>query len=102
MRSVKEVWRSMANLVIFARVVWRYRWYDYYYPLDFIVKDLELKLVEWGVNTHYVGDKFTRCRIQVVLRYHTRYATAKSFHDEDYYLRKFLKAYTRLLPRLWD
>lgn len=102
MRWFKELCSSLKNLVSFYKVVRDWRWYDYSYALDLLVKDLELRGREWGVNTHYVGDSFTKKRICVVLRYYYSYVGADDYIVEDKMLKKFLKAYARLIPRLWD
>lgn len=102
MRWLKELYRSLWNLVKFFKVVWRWRWYDYSYSLDLLIKDLELREREWGVSTHYVGDSFTKKRIQVVLRYYYSYVGADDYIVEDKMLKKFLTSYTRLIRSLWD
>lgn len=102
MRWFKETYRSCMNLVVFFKVIWNYRWYDYGYTLDIIVKDLEVRERQWGVHTHYVGDAFTKKRVQVLLRMYKRYVDGVSIYDEDKYLRMFLRMYSKTLPRLWD
>ncbi len=101
MRRIREVSRSLINVVRFWVVIWRYRWWDYGFTVDIIVRDLAIREQVWGVHTHYVGDQFTKKRIQVLLRMHERYLNA-DIYDEDKLLRRFLARYARTLPRLWD
>lgn len=102
MVMIKEVVIGIKNMVYFWRVIWNYRWWDYGFTYDILVKDLELRYEKWGTHTHYVGDKFTKQRIEVVLSYYYQYKIAETWEDEIKYEKKFIQAYTRLLPRLWD
>ena len=102
MHKYRYTLQSIVNLVKWGKVVWRYRWWDYGFTLDMIVQDLKLKEARWGIDTHHVGDMYTKKRIQVLLRMYDRYINADSTYDEDRYLKQFLKAYIRNLPRLWD
>lgn len=102
MYYLRSVWTSLKNLVNWGRVVWQYRWWDYGFSLAMIVRDLELKEKEWGKNTHYVGDKYTKKRIQVLLRMYKRYEDTSCYKQEDKLLKKFLRLYARNLERLWD
>lgn len=101
MRWFKELGRSLANIVKFWVVIWNYRWWDYGFTVDIIVRDLTIREQVWGIRTHYVGDQFTKKRIQVLLRMHERYISG-DVYDEDKLLRKLLARYARTLPRLWD
>lgn len=102
MRRLKELGRSLANIVRFWVVIWNYRWWDYGFTLDIIIRDLIIREQVWGVRTHYIGDQFTKKRIQVLLRMHERYINSTSIYGEDALLKKFLRSYARTLPRLWD
>lgn len=99
---MKNLIAGLYNLHMFWKVVWNYRWYDHGFTYDIIVKDLEIREKQWGVNTHYLGDQFTKKRIQVVLRHYYRSRNTDDYKEEYEYERKFLKAYSKLLPRLWD
>lgn len=101
MRGLKELGRSLGNIARFWVVIWNYRWWDYGFTVDIIVRDLTIREQVWGIHTHYVGDQFTKKRIQVLLRMHERYLNA-DVYDEDKLLRMFLARYARTLPRLWD
>lgn len=102
MKAIREFSRSLVNIVKFWSVVWKYRWWDYGFTLDIIVRDLAIRERIWGVRTYYVGDQFTKKRIQVLLRMHERYTNNTSIYGEDALLKKFLRTYARTLPRLWD
>ncbi|MGD8305049.1 MAG: hypothetical protein PVF17_00210 [Ignavibacteria bacterium] len=98
----KEFCKSISNLWKFRKVIWRWRWYDYSYQLDIIVSQLKLLDKKWGKDTHYLGDAFTAKRIKVILKYYEEYENTYDIVEEHKALQKFLKAYARLLPRLWD
>ena len=96
-----DIWYGLKNLVTFASTIWKWRWWDFSSQLEMMDKQLEICEKHWSKDTHYVGDNFTLGRIKVVRRYYTRYNTSYSVTEEDY-LKKFLKGYAKLLPRLWD
>ena len=96
-----DIWYGLKNLVQFASTVWKWRWWDFSSQLEMMDKQLEICEKHWGKHTHYVGDTFTLGRIKAVRRYYARYNTS-CIIDEDKYLKKFVKGYARLLPRLWD
>jgi hypothetical protein len=99
---MKRIIESIINLWKFRKVVWDWRWYDYSYQLDVIVFQLQELEKVWGKKTHYVGDSFTTKRIKVVLKYYKEYKDTDDIEKEYKALQKFLNAYTKLLPRLWD
>ena len=96
-----DIWYGLKNLAMFVSTVWKWRWWDFSSQLEMMDKQLEVCEKHWGKHTHYVGDTFTLGRIKVVRRYYARYNTSRVM-DEDKYLKKFVKGYARLLPRLWD
>ena len=102
MRMVRELYRSLVNIVCFWRVVWNWRWYDYSYEREVIDRMLELKERKWGTSTHYVGDKFTLNRIRVLRKWYDMYKNTNDWRDEDVYLKKFLRGYARNATRFWD
>ena len=101
-RIVRNVIESVKNLKTYTAVVWNHRWWDYGFQLDMIDKMLEDCENNWVKRTHYVGDKFTLGRIKVVRRYYDEYKNEICFIEERRKLKKFMKAYIKLLPRLWD
>ena len=96
-----DIWYGLKNLAIFASTVWKWRWWDFSSQLEMMDKQLEICEKHWSKDTHYVGDSFTLGRIKVVRRYYAMYTTSYGAVEEDY-LKKFLKGYAKLLPRLWD
>lgn len=98
---MKEMWRSLVSVVEWLPVTASWRWWDYGFSLDLMARDLQLRIKRWGKQTHYLGDRFTLGRMLVVLRYYEEYRSAR-VADEDKLLKKFTRAYARLLPRLWD
>lgn len=102
MRWIREVYRSLRNLVRFFKIVWQWRWYDPSYAMDLVVKDLEIRLEHWGKDTHYVGDNFTKGRIMVLLRWYKRSKDSYRFDDELKYEKKFLQGYAKNIMKFWD
>jgi hypothetical protein len=123
---VVDTWYSVKHGLI---NFWKYRsivWYDRWYDYDFMLNLLEFKLKEmdkhWDVDTYYVGAKFTKGRLRVLLRDLETYRSFIEYEDvslkgkkityhhknkEYFKLRnEFLKSYGyrffRTVPRLWD
>ena len=98
---VKNAWRGICNLRRYYGVVYKHRWWDYYFMLEVMDKMLEEREQRWVTSTHYVGDKFTLGRIKVLRRMYKEYQTSGVW-DEDELLRRYLSRFARLVPRLWD
>jgi len=101
MWRVRSLLTSVGNLWRFAKVVWRFRWYDFSYQEEVIDKMLAICEDNWD-NSHYVGASFTKKRIRVVRRYYANYCKALGLEEGDIMQQKFHKEYARLLTRLWD
>ena len=101
MWKIRSLLTSVGNLWRFAKVIWRFRWYDYSYQEAVIDKMLAICEDNWD-SSHYVGANFTKKRIQVVRRYYANYMKTDNIEIEYEMQRKFHKAYGRLLVRLWD
>ena len=98
---VKNVYRGLCNLRRYYSVVYKHRWWDYYFMLEVMDKMLEEREQCWVKKTHYVGDTFTLGRIKVLRRMFRQYRTSDA-RDEDELLRRYLSRFVRLVPRLWD
>ena len=98
---VKNVYRGLCNLRRYYSVVYKHRWWDYYFMLEMIDKMLEEREQRWVKSTHYVGDRFTLGRIKVLRRMYKEYRTSGAW-DEDEILRRYLSRLARTVPRLWD
>ena len=98
---VKNVWRGICNLRRYHSVIYKHRWWDYYFMLEVMDKMLEEREQRWVTSTRYVGDKFTLGRIKVLRRMYKQYQTS-GIWDEDELLRRYLSRFARLVPRLWD
>jgi len=97
--------QGIKNLIVFFNVIWSFRHWDYDYQLKVIDKMLEICESNWGTNTFSKGDKFTKKRIQLVRYYYMLYSVDSCYTDietRENNLKKFLKNYIKLLPRLWD
>lgn len=93
---------SIRNMFVFATIVWRHRWWDYGFQMQMIDKMLEECELNWGKNTHHVGDKFTLLRIKSLRRTYKQYIESTDLASEYILERRFLSRYTRMLTRLWD
>lgn len=100
MRWLKELGRSLRNVVQLLGVVWKWRWYDYGYSLGVLVKMLEMQVAKWN-EAHYVGSEFTKGRMLVLLRWYKKSKDGNMW-DERRYERKFLKGYARNVRKFWD
>ena len=98
---VKNVYRGISNLRRYHSVIYKHRWWDYYFMLEVMDKMLEEREQCWVKKTHYVGDTFTLGRIKVLRRMFRQYRTSDAW-DEDELLRRYLSRFVRLVPRLWD
>ena len=98
---VKNVYRGISNLRRYHSVIYKHRWWDYYFMLEVMDKMLEEREQCWVKKTHYEGDTFTLGRIKVLRRMFRQYRTSDAW-DEDELLRRYLSRFVRLVPRLWD
>ena len=98
---VKNVYRGLCNLRRYYSVVYKHRWWDYYFMLEMIDKMLEEREQRWVKSTHYEGDAFTLGRIKVLRRMYKQYRTSDVW-DEYEILRRYLSRLARTVPRLWD
>ena len=98
---VKDVYRGLCNLRRYYSVVYKHRWWDYYFMLEMVDKMLEERAQRWVKSTHYVGDRFTLGRIKVLRRMYKEYRTS-GLWDEDDLLRRYLSRLARTVPKLWD
>ena len=98
---VKDVYRGISNLRRYHSVIYKHRWWDYYFMLEVMDKMLEEREQCWVKKTHYAGDTFTLGRIKVLRRMFRQYRTSDAW-DEDELLRRYLSRFVRLVPRLWD
>ena len=98
---VRNIRRGIGNLRRYHSVIYKHRWWDYYFMLEVMDKMLEEREQHWVKSTHYVGDKFTLGRIKVLRRMYKQYQTSDVW-DEDEMLRRYLSRLARTVPRLWD
>ena len=97
----KNMCRGLGNLRRYHSVIYKHRWWDYYFMLEVMDKMLEEREQCWAKKTHYVGDTFTLGRIKVLRRMFRQYRTSGVW-DEDELLRRYLSRLARTVPRLWD
>ena len=101
-RIVASIYASVRNLCTFAKVIYRWRFWDYSFTLEVIDKMLAECEKQWGSSTHYVGDKFTKGRIIVTRKDYQRSLTTDDYIEQHALEKRFLQRFGRLLPRLWD
>lgn len=89
MRMIRELGRSLGNLITWFKVIWQCRWWNYEYGVKLLELYLRTRLKYWYTKIH------------IVLQYLQKYKEA-NWYKENEALRKLLKACARLLPRLWD
>ena len=92
---------GIRNLCRYYSVIYKHRWWDYYFMLEVMDKMLEEREQCWVDKTHYVGDRFTLGRIKVLRRMYKQYRISDVW-EEDELLRRYLSRFARLVPRLWD
>ena len=98
---VRNISIGVGNLRRYHSVIYKHRWWDYYFMLEVMDKMLEEREQCWVKKTHYIGDAFTLGRIKVLRRMFRQYRTSDVW-DEDELLRRYLSRFARLVPRLWD
>jgi hypothetical protein len=95
---------SFDSVKFFARTIWKHRWWDYYFFQNLLDKQLEYLEVNYGTNSHFVGDNFTKGRIMVLRRYLKDWVECDDF-DENQCKNKrkrFFKYLERNIERFWD
>ena len=100
-QHIVNIRRGISNLRRYHSVIYKHRWWDYYFMLEVMDKMLEEREQCWVKKTHYEGDAFTLGRIKVLRRMYKQYQTS-GIWDEDKLLRRYLSRFARLVPRLWD
>ena len=98
---IKDVVKGWQNLRRYGKVIYKHRWWDYYFMLEVMDKMLEEREQMWVEHTHYEGDTFTLGRIKVLRRMYRKYRD-EGWVDEDKLLRRYLSNFARAVPRLWD
>ena len=98
---IRNVLVGIGNLRRYHSVIYKHRWWDYYFMLEVMDKMLEEREQCWVKKTHYEGDAFTLGRIKVLRRMYKQYQTS-GIWDEDELLRRYLSRFARVVPRLWD
>lgn len=104
--------KGLSNYWKYRKIIWQDRWYDHDYLLYLIEFKLQDMEKHWGVDTHYEGDKFTKLRLQIVIRDLKRYQdmlnnTLELLEESNIAEVKKVKAkiassFFKTIPRLWD
>ena len=61
------------NIWFYRKQLWNDAWWEYAYFLEWIDKKLEQLEINYGINSHFVGDCFTQKRIKGLRRILKRY-----------------------------
>jgi len=98
--------RYFRNLIKYQYIIKKDEWWDFFHFEELIIfklKDLEK---HWEKDTHYVGDCFTKKRIQYMLK---EWNKIKEYEDEHPFDKKvdkmreeWFRKLGKLMPRLWD
>jgi len=94
------------NLKLYFPILIKDRWWDYGFFEELIIHKLKDLEKHWGKDTHYVGDCFTKKRIQVLLRKWEKIKKLENnidtFKEAEKLKVQWIKEFGRTLPRLWD
>ena len=103
---------GLNNYWKYRKIIWRDRWYDHEFILELIQFKLDDMEKHWGKDTHYIGDQFTKLRMQSLqkdlqtyrdLINGNLYFPKENFEQESKHIKeKIGKRFFRLLPRFWD
>jgi len=95
---------GIKNLFKYSKLVWRDRWWDYYFLEDWILFKLKDMEKHWGKKTHYVGDCFTKKRLQVLIKKLEELKKLDEEFDKDI-MKKRAEVYKLLgrnIGKFWD
>ena len=105
---IKHFWYDfidgIKNLFKYSKLVWRDRWWDYYFLEDWILFKLKDMEKHWGEKTHYVGDCFTKKRLQVLIKKLEELKKLDEEFDKDI-MKKRAEVYKLLgrnIGKFWD
>ena len=106
MSKFYELKEILHNIKLYYPIIKNDRWWDFAFFEELIIHKLKDLEKHWGVDTHYVGDSFTKKRIQVLLR---KWEKIQKFDEKNPFNKetekmkiKWFKELGRLMPRLWD
>ena len=95
---------GIKNIIKFAPIIWKDRWWDYAYFEDLILYKLKDMEKNWGKNTHYIGDGVTKKRLQVLIRKLEEIQKMEENFDEKTFEKRkeFYKLLGNNIIRFWD
>jgi hypothetical protein len=102
----REFKESLKSVRFFWKTIWNHRWYDYAYFQDLLDKQLEYLEANYGENSHYVGDCFTKGRIRILRKYLEDWKDCDMYEIDPKYCKekrdKFFKHLSLNIDKFWD
>lgn len=100
LRNIKE---SIRNHIIFHKAISKWRWYDYGYDIELLLKMYEEKAKHWGKDTHYLNDEKDAKDLKIVVECLKRIDNYDyGVHHQEYYKELLFKKLKQKVFWLWD
>lgn len=100
LRNIKE---SVINHIIFHKAISKWRWYDYGFDIELLLKMYEEKAKHWGKDTHYLNDEKDAKDLKIVVECLRRIDNYDySARQQEYYKELLFKKLKQKVFWLWD
>ena len=100
LRNIKE---SIRNHIIFHKAISKWRWYDYGFDIELLLKMYEEKAKHWGKDTHYLRDEKDAKDLKIVIECLKRIDNYDYGETQQQYYRDLLfKKLKQKVFWLWD
>lgn len=99
-RNIKE---SVRNHIIFHKAISKWRWYDYGFDIELLLKMYEEKAKHWGKDTHYLNDEKDAKDLKIVVECLRRIDNYDyGARQQEYYKELLFKKLKQKVFWLWD